>query len=80
MILKLAIYLIAGLLLDCLITFHFRCVAEGRRFLASLSTFVYICLSFSGLGKIVADKEITWPIVAYAVGSTVGTWLAMRKP
>ena len=72
-------YATAGLVLDSIITFHFRCVASGWKYLASLTTFVYITLSFVVLGKILLGDQTLASALSYAFGSAIGSLIATKR-
>jgi uncharacterized protein YebE (UPF0316 family) len=75
----LALYLLAGFALDCIITYHFRCVAHGRQYLAAITTFVYIVLSFMVLGQILTHAGTIFNTMAYAAGSAVGSLIVTAR-
>ena len=72
-------YALAGLVLDFIITYHFRCVGRGQRLMAAATTFVYIALSFAVLGKILLGDQTVASTLAYAAGASVGSLLATNK-
>ncbi len=75
------IYFLAGVLQDFLFTVNLRYVAKNKVFLAVLTSFLVTIVNLIALYNILTqldpNKTIS-TIIAYALGITTGTFLAMK--
>jgi uncharacterized protein YebE (UPF0316 family) len=76
-----ALYFLAGIIQDFLVTLNWRYVSEKKIGLASLFSFLATVLSFTVLYDIVSrlDSETSLiSIILYSLGVGIGTILAMN--
>lgn len=71
-------FLFAGLVEDWFITRYYLCVSSGRRGRASVLSFVISLYNF-GISLFLIVRKDWGSAAALAVGTGLGTWLAMAQ-
>lgn len=81
MILQLFLLFLAGIIIDLLVTFYTKAVAQKKVFSATFLSGVITCVNFLLLTIIIKESSMNgvFNIMAYAGGNTVGTFFAMAK-
>jgi hypothetical protein len=74
---RIGLYVLCGIIVDLMITIYTRSVSLGRGGRASLFAGVITVVTFWILNKI-AIKWNAKLVLAYAVGTAIGTWLGMQ--
>ena len=71
-------FLFAGLMEDWFITRYYQCVSSGRRGRAASLSFVISLYNFTLSLILIVNKDVA-SATALAVGTGLGTWLAMAE-
>jgi len=65
-------YFLLGILIDVLVTLHYRCVQHQRKPLAT-----GLSIAITIIGSLVIHNGSTLRLIAYGLGCGVGTWIGM---
>ena len=79
--LYLVVYFLAGVLQDFLFTSNLRYVAKNKVFMAVITSFLVTIVNLIALYNILTQlnpNETLPAIIAYSLGITAGTFLAMK--
>jgi len=81
MILQLFLLFFAGIIIDLLVTYYTKAVAQKKVWIATSLSGVVTFVNFVLLTLIIKESSMNgvFSIMAYAGGNTVGTFFAMRK-